>query len=578
MTIFQRLVQAAVREQLVPPEQVRQTEHSLKISTGERMLDIPVARRFSFGRFDVAEHGDPVAFLQFMREKGWIADDSRYERFREELQNSVENYIMVREEVAQRFAAMSGEAGTTMEWLRQHKDSSLIFYEQLVVEGHPLHPGAKIKMGMKPEEVAAYSPEWGVRFSARLAAIHSSRAVLVSADEKSITELLYEEYPFLRGSVRSELARAGLRAEEYELLPLHPWQAEHTIPALYAEALKKREVILLEDATLPVAPLMSFRSLAPLQREHRHFKTAVNVQMTGAVRTVSPQSVHNGPLLSRIVREVQQREHYFGGRFRILEEQAGVYFAPQEGTAEQSFILQKNAAGLLRENPEWYLEDGEIMMPAAALLARSPFSGKTVAVELIEAESGHAAAEAVSAFVKHYAEVCLPPLLTCMSKYGISMEGHLQNCIAAFRGGRATRLLVRDFGGVRMARERMERQGVSMQVYAGSAIEADDVTDLRNKMFYPVFQNHFGELIASLVRETDVPEHVLWREVAAVCRRVYENLKLDAHIREQAEADEAALFAPYMDLKAMVTMRLRGDVTDYTFSKVRNPLGGAELR
>jgi hypothetical protein len=48
-------------------------------------------------------------------------------------------------------------------------------------------------------------------------------------------------------------------------------------------------------------------------------------------------------------------------------------------------------------------------------------------------------------------------------------------------------------------------------------------------------------------------------------------------IQAYAKEDEAALFAPYMDLKAMTSMRLKGDVTDYTFAKVRNPLAEAEL-
>jgi siderophore synthetase component len=164
-----------------------------------------------------------------------------------------------------------------------------------------------------------------------------------------------------------------------------------------------------------------------------------------------------------------------------------------------------------------------------------------------------------------------------MSKYGISMEGHLQNSIIVLDKGEPSRLFIRDFGGVRILEERLRKQGMNISLYEGSAIRAKNGEDLWNKTFYPVFQNHFGELIACLVRYFDVSEEQLWKPVAAVCRRAFSLLKKDEVTQAYAKEDEAALFAPYMDLKAMTSMRLKGDVTDYTFAKVRNPLAEAEL-
>ena len=104
----------------------------------------------------------------------------------------------------------------------------------------------------------------------------------------------------------------------------------------------------------------------------------------------------------------------------------------------------------------------------------------------------------------------------------------------------------------------------------------EDVEDLRSKTYYPLFQNHLGELIACLVRRLDLEEEYLWRPVAKVCRGIFSELKGDPTICEQAARDEAALFRPTLDLKAMTTMRLLGDVTHYTFSEVPNPLVEAE--
>ena len=51
-------------------------------------------------------------------------------------------------------------------------------------------------------------------------------------------------------------------------------------------------------------PLMSLRTLAPLDGGRPHLKTAVDVQMTSAVRTVSPAAVHNGPAVTALLRRL----------------------------------------------------------------------------------------------------------------------------------------------------------------------------------------------------------------------------------------------------------------------------------
>jgi len=198
-------------------------------------------------------------------------------------------------------------------------------------------------------------------------------------------------------------------------------------------------------------------------------------------------------------------------------------------------------------------------------------------LELFAAGRGIAGADlAAIAFVRRYCEICLPGFLTIMSRYGVSLEGHLQNSIPVFRGGETVCVLVRDFGGVRILRERLVRQGIRADLYPGSAVVIEDVEDLQNKVYYPVFQNHLGELVACLVRRLDVEEERLWGSVAEVCRGVFRELKGDPGIREQAVRDESALFRPTLDLKAMTTMRLLGDVTRYTFSEVPNPLAQAK--
>jgi siderophore synthetase component len=159
-----------------------------------------------------------------------------------------------------------------------------------------------------------------------------------------------------------------------------------------------------------------------------------------------------------------------------------------------------------------------------------------------------------------------------MTRYGIALEGHMQNSVCVFREGELSRMLVRDLGAVRVVPERLAREHLALELMPGSAILADDLDDLRNKVYYSFFQNHLAELIVAIVRHLNIDEQSLWREVAAVSRRVFAALKCVKDLKQIAADDEEALFCPMLSLKALATMRLRDYVTDYAFAKVPNPL------
>src|SRR5215218_2053989 len=617
--ILHRLLQALVRENvagILSQSSWRSgVEKGLEIRlSGSRMLLVPVRRTLSFGRFDLCgsvtlrdgscsetiEH--PARLLDLLSDlpgyEGVVRDlagEARLARFRSEVRNSAANYSLALAGASRRrreLAARTRGSGkrTSPEWVRGRTAgdgmfSPLAFYEQLVVGGHPLHPGAKLKLGLGVGDVIRHSPELGAHPEATLVAVANGCYRDVSLDGRGLPGVLYEEYPGLCQQVANALREKGLNPDNYGLIPVHPWQFEHTLPRLYAKDIERGEVVPLWGFRIPTRALVSFRTLAPIHRRgecKHHLKTAVNLQLTGAVRTVSPNSAENAAPISRMLKEIGDREGRFGGRFVVLEERAAAYYDPANGagTPQEREDLAKNLAVILRENPEAHIRPGEVPVTACALLAESPVSGEPVLMELLELfAAGRGIAEpelAAAAFVRRYCEVCLPGFLTLMSRYGVSLEGHLQNSIPVFRGGETTCVLVRDFGGVRILHERLARQGVRADLHTGSAIVIEDVEDLRNKIYYPVFQNHLGELVACLVRRLNLEEQCLWRPVAEVCRGVFRELKGDPAIHEQAACDEAALFRPTLGLKAMTTMRLLGDVTHYTFSAAANALAEAE--
>lgn len=575
-------------------------------------LKAPVSRTHSMGRFDlqgdvlleqaghrtVLEH--PVHLLDVVRQAGLSQEEGavqRFERFAQEVQNSVVNSALAFTGAELRKAALQEAAGanvtSTLQWvdLQQQTDpyfSPLVFFEQWVVEGHPLHPGAKIKMGLETADVLEHSPEWGAHPELVPIAVRKQEYQLSSLDGRTSTEILFAEYPGLAEQVESTLQAKGRGVEDYEVIPVHPWQYEHTILPLFAEEIEQGIVVPVPSYRLQTAALLSFRTVAPVQRRGQgkhHIKTAVAVQTTGTFRTISPQSAFNGPLVTSVLQEIQRREQFFDGRFVIMEERVGAFYSPSvDSGADQMSKADvvhrnKNLVAILRENVESQVREGEIAMPGSALLAESPISGKWIVAEMIERFAAHHnitdVQAAAVAFLRRYAEVSLPGFLTVMCRYGVSLEGHLQNSVPVFADGVPVRMILRDFGGVRMLRGRLHKQGLLTDFYPGSVTITDDEVDVRNKIYYPVFQNHFGELITAIVRALGMGEQRLWAPVASVARAVFAALKKDAEIAEQTRADEEALFAEQIDLKAMTTMRLLGDITTYTFARVPNPLADA---
>ena len=611
--ILHRLLSALIRERVIEPSKRSMPEGSgmLKVDLSNvGTLRVRVNRHWSLDRLDfegdlewVDDRGGSSAIVHPRRLLELVLHGRGPDAagpLAEELDNSVSNYALAlvgadRRRRALREAARDRGCRTVLDWVaaevrRDPEFSPLVFFEQWVIDGHPLHPSAKIKRGMGPADAIRYTPEWGARPGVVPVAV-ARRACAVTASDAGqggSAAILLREHPEIRSSVESALATRGRGLDEFELIPVHPWQLEHTLPRLHAEAIARGIVIPIPEAMIPASALMSVRSLATKgpRGEGRHqIKTAIDVQMTNAVRSVSPQAAENGPILTRVLAEIQKREMDFEGRFGVLREDLGISYRPPDDPGLDPETIQEQArhlGAIFREDPEDGLEDGMIALPAAALVARSPLGDATIVLDLLhrfaEAFAGGDLVRAAPRFLARYAEIALPGPLTLMVRYGIAIEGHLQNCVPVFRldDGSPVRMRVRDLGGVRVLNERLGPLGLAARLAEGSSTRASDAGELRDKIDYALIQNHFGELIKAIARHVDIDERRLWRPVAATLRRCFETLKADPALSSRAEGDEAALFGPTLRLKALVRMRVRGDVTDYQFAEVSNPLHHAE--
>jgi siderophore synthetase component len=383
--------------------------------------------------------------------------------------------------------------------------------EQLVVDGHPLHPCCRTRTGMSTAEVLAYAPEH-----------HPSVAL-------ELVEVPPERW---HSTGRGAPPR----------LPVHPWQRDHVLDR-YPD---------LRPATgrWPARPLMSLRTVAPLTAPGWHLKTAVDVQMTSAVRTVSPAALHNGPALSALLARLTADEPSLAV---LREVAAGAVVVDGEPCRSLAFVL--------RQAPQPV--PGEVVAPLAALTAASPVDGRPLLVEVVDrGYAGHPAG-----FLTALARLAFPPLLRLLH-LGVALEAHGQNLLVVLRDARAVRLLYRDLGGVRVSPRRLARHGIAAPPLHGD-VRCDDEEALRTKLAAALLSTVVGELVAVLAREYGVSAPALWARVGGELRAAYRRLPA------RARGDAAALLGPSLPVKAMTAMRLSDRPTDDQWCRLPSPLSGA---
>ncbi|MFZ0477168.1 MAG: IucA/IucC family protein [Halobacillus sp.] len=460
------------------------------------------------------------------------------------------------------------EAATTFEYLKEKQKrtpdfSKSLFFEQLVVDGHHLHPGAKTKLGLSFEDVFQYSGEFHQSFEVRFAAVR--RDYLRTTLEKG--SILKGFFPREWHDAAKELTDRGYNAEEFEVLPVHPWQFEHAVPSIYEEEIHSEVIILLEDAKLSAQATSSFRTVAPLDNEAPVLKLAVNSQMTSTVRSISTQTAMNSTIFSSMIEKIMDQEGHLNG-FVPLNEISGASFRSEDQ------LKSRNLTMLIRENIDAKIEKDEAAIAGMALYAESPVTGTTMLKELadqLRVEESLTEAQASAEFFNDYIQIVIPAYVTLMVKYGVALEGHLQNSIPVFRKGRLTRFFFRDWGGSRVHEQRIRKQNLNPSFATGSVSVTSELSEVHNKLYYTVFQNHLGEIIRQLVLYSGLEEKDFWKQVKLTCEKTFETLRVDSNLKEAVEEDRAFLYQSSVMHKSLTKMRLT-DSKEYGYNKVPNPL------
>ncbi len=325
-------------------------------------------------------------------------------------------------------------------------------------------------------------------------------------------------------------------------LPVHPWQRDHVLA----------EFPFLRPAGVRIAarPLMSLRTLASVADPSRHYKTAVGVQMTSAIRIVSPAAVRNAPVASALLATLAAD---LG--LAVWPEPAAGAVLDTDAQPLRQLAVSTRVASL-----PW---PHEVILPLAALAAASPTDGRPLIREaVLLGYGGHP-----GGFLADLAGLIVPPLLTLLHR-GVALEAHGQNLLVTLTHGRPTRLSYRDIGGLRVSPQRLRRHGQDAPPLYGDLV-SDDPDALRAKAFASGIAVALGEPIAVLAREYSVEPAKFWRSVRERVELVYAGLPASA-----APEGRAVLDNP-LPLKATTAMRLAADPLEDVWATLDNPMAAA---
>ncbi|EGG96776.1 sialic acid synthase [Staphylococcus warneri] len=562
----------------------------IEFKASHKKLYAPISGQHAFNRVDVegpfyyqsindssfyrVEH--PNDILEWVLIEAPELDNEASDQFKDDLTNSAANMIFA---ISYQAYSMKGESQPLFDIIKNHNDSYLRS-EQAVIEGHPLHPGAKLRKGMDSSETFKYSPEFAQPIDLKIILIHHQFSKVQSLD-KSYNDTINQLFPSMYQQLLDEIKQYDdINIYDYHVMIVHPWQYDEVLDRDYSKELDQH-MIIKTQCTLPYYAGLSFRTLMPkAPNEDPHIKLSTNVHITGEIRTLSEQTTHNGPLVTHILNQILVNDTTFKPyASSVIDEVAGIHFYNENDLDPIQTERSEQLGTLFRTNINTHLkQNGLTSMIPSSLVAQYPYHPEPPIVSLIKLYQSHhkftSYDEAALTWMKDYSHALLGLVVPLLTKYGIALEAHLQNAIVHFNeDGSLNHLYVRDFEGLRIDQARLNDMGYATdQFHEKSRILTESKVSVFNKAFYSTVQNHLGELILTIVQSADHKnlEDIIWNDIANIIHQILDTMTDVPN--ERISEIQNVMFAKTIDYKCVTTMRLEDEAHEYTYIKVNNPL------
>ncbi|MFB7945195.1 IucA/IucC family protein [Kitasatospora phosalacinea] len=406
--------------------------------------------------------------------------------------------------------------------------------------GHPWIVANKGRLGFSATDAAGWTPEARLPRTLPWLAVHRSLAEFRGDPTIYDTEL--------DPAFRDQL---GERADEFHLLPVHPWQWDETVVGLFAPWIADGRIVPLpSDGDLRL-PQQSIRSFFNLSRPDRcTVKLPLAILNTLVWRGLPTERALAAPAVTAWIHHLRDTDPYLRDECRVvlLGEIASVTVEHPlyRDLPDVPYQYKELLGAIWREPLGRHLEPGERARTLAALL-QTGSDGRALTAELV-ARSGLAPAE----WVRRLFAAMLPPLLHFLYRYGLVFSPHGENAIVVFdRDDVPVRLAVKDFVDDVNLSDRPLAELADLPADVAGVLNREDPDYLCQFLHSGLFIGVYRYLAPLLEDQLGLPEEEFWELLRAeirACQRRFPELA-DRHRLFD-------LFAPRIDRLCLNRNRL----------------------
>ncbi|MFE6052428.1 IucA/IucC family protein [Kitasatospora sp. NPDC056446] len=308
--------------------------------------------------------------------------------------------------------------------------------------GHPWIVPSKGRIGFSAGDAARWTPEARSPRPLPWIAVHRRLAEYRGVPGLERPEQLYARELDDVDALRAAL---GPDADDYLLLPVHPWQWDETVLPLFAPWIASGEIVPLPSDGDPRLPQQSIRSFFNTAHPERcTVKLPLSILNTLVWRGLPTERTLAAPAVTAWLLGLRDADPFLRDECRVilLGEIASVTVDhPLYREMPEAPYQYKELLGAIWREPLGPCLDGGERARTLAALLQTGSDGRALAAELI-ARSGLTPAE----WTGRLFAAMLPPLLHFLYRYGLVFSPHGENAIVVFdERDTPTRLAVKDF-------------------------------------------------------------------------------------------------------------------------------------
>lgn len=318
-------------------------------------------------------------------------------------------------------------------------------YERTMSEGHPTFVANNGRMGFGVDDYHAYAPEVGAPVKLLWLAAHKDKMSFAACEGFEYQSLIESELDVsLRDRFNQIIRDKGLTPEDYQWIPVHPWQWQNKLVHVFAEEIAHHRLFCLGYSDDSYQAQQSIRTFYNLNHNSKHYvKVALSILNMGFVRGLSTYYMRTTPAINQWVYDLVHQDSFIQSTgFTVLREVAagGYNIDLYDNDAVGDTPYKKMLAALWRESPGHLLKPGQKTMTMAALLHVDD-DGNALVSELIAA-SGLAA----DVWLELYFNAYLVPLMHLFYRYKLVSMPHGENLILVMQNNIPVRAILKDIG------------------------------------------------------------------------------------------------------------------------------------